>query len=297
MLTAKLLTHIGYSLKKNAPTIMSITAGVGVVVTSVLSGRATVKANEKIKKHHKETGEPLTKVETVIKVAPAYILPATSAAITILCIFGSNFLNQKRQAAIAGAYIFLDKSFKEYKKKVKEIYGENADEKIEEEIAEDHYEMAPLKKDDSKELFYDLFSKRFFESTKEAVMAAEYHFNRNFILKETIFLNELYDFLGLSQVPYGDCIGWDLYLAGDFYGYKWIDFNHCRKKLKDGREYIVIEYEYSPILVEDAYAIVNAMDHFNVCKLSPEEEDIMVGCADIDDVYRMTGDSFREKNS
>ena len=56
------------------------------------------------------------------------------------CIFGSNVLNKRQQASLASAYALLDTSFKEYKKKVIDLYNEEADIEIRNEIAKDKYE-------------------------------------------------------------------------------------------------------------------------------------------------------------
>ena len=45
---------------------------------------------------------------------------------SIVCIFGANVLNKKWQASIASAYALLDSLYKDYKNKVKELYGDDA---------------------------------------------------------------------------------------------------------------------------------------------------------------------------
>lgn len=90
--------------------------------------------------------------------------------------------------------------------------------------------------------FYDAFSQRYFESTIEKVIQAEYHLNRNFMFAGVIPLNDFYEFLGLEKTELGDTVGWSS-VNGDIY---WIDFNHHRLTLDDGMEIYVIEMVFEP---------------------------------------------------
>lgn len=50
--------------------------------------------------------------------------------------------------------------------------------------------------------------------------------NRNLALRESVSLNEFYEFLGLEPTTFGDGVGWSLELGAKWYGYSWIDFYH-----------------------------------------------------------------------
>ena len=90
-------------------------------------------------------------------------------------------------------------------------------------------------------LFYDAWSERYFESTIEQVITAEYHINRNFVLRGYTVLNELYDFLGLEPTDYGSKLGWAV--EDDIL---WLDFNHRKTLLDDGLEVYIIETPWPP---------------------------------------------------
>ena len=90
--------------------------------------------------------------------------------------------------------------------------------------------------------FYDSFSQRYFESTIEKVIQAEYHLNRNFMFAGVIPLNDFYEFLGLERTDFGDKVGWSS-VNGDIY---WIDFNHHRLTLEDGMEIYIIDMVFEP---------------------------------------------------
>ena len=61
------------------------------------------------------------------------------------------------------------------------------------------------------------------------IIDAEYHLNRNFVLRGYAPLNEFYEFLGLPKTEYGEMVGWTI---SD--GYYWIDFEHRLISRDDG---------------------------------------------------------------
>lgn len=121
-------------------TLLTCIGAIGVIGTSVMSVKATPKAIKLLEESEKEKGEKLTKIEVVKTVAPAYIPAAILGISTIACIFGANILSKNNQAALASAYAILDRSYKEYRNKVSELYGEEAEDRVKNEIANDHYE-------------------------------------------------------------------------------------------------------------------------------------------------------------
>ena len=90
-------------------------------------------------------------------------------------------------------------------------------------------------------MFYDEYGKRFFETTLEQVISAEYHLNRNYVLRGYTVLNEFYDFLGIETTDYGNEIGWAINDDGTF----WIDFDHYQTEI-DGVECYIIDMPFGP---------------------------------------------------
>lgn len=58
-------------------------------------------------------------------------------AATVTCAIGANLVTSRKQANIAGAYALANESYKQYQKKVREIYGEEAHQEVMELIAAD----------------------------------------------------------------------------------------------------------------------------------------------------------------
>lgn len=222
----KLVRHTKLFLSRNGSTILTCMGGVGLVATAVLTAQATPKAMTRVENAREEKGEELTKVETAIAAAPAYIPPVITGIATLACMFGANALNKRQQASLISAYALLDNSYKEYKKKVGELYGEDANSKVKEEIAKDKYEESELMPSDGMKLFYDDFSGRIFESTIEKVLEAEYNLNRDLSMQGYATLNEFYNYLGLVPIDGGDELGWSSGMNFDYYWQEWIDFGH-----------------------------------------------------------------------
>lgn len=213
-------------LKRNASTILTCVGAVGVVATSVMAVKATPKALTLIEKAKKEKGEDLTKWETVKAAGPTYIPAVITGVATIACIFGANVISKHQQAALMSAYALLDSSYKDYKNKVDELYGEEAGKNVRAEIAKDKYTGDGVLLDDETELFYDFFSGTYFESTKEKVLRAEYETNRALYVNGAVSLDEFYDFLGIDPGMSCDDLGWSCGQIEEMYWHNWIEFDH-----------------------------------------------------------------------
>ena len=214
------------------------------------SNEQLIKEEETIK------GGDLTKLEKVKVAGPTYIPAAVTGVATIACIFGANVLNKRYPASLISAYALLDTSFKDYKRKLKELYGQETHNNIIDSLAIEKAENVNVTgayfsmdcdlsiedNDGSEKLFYDEFSNRYFEATIEQVISAEYHLNRNYTLRGYSVLNELYEFLGLETTDNGSVLGWMPTDEGEY----WIDFNHRKVVMDYGLECYIIEMPFEP---------------------------------------------------
>ena len=157
-------------LKRNASTILTCIGAAGVIATSIAAVKATPKAEMLLREAEEEKGDKLTPLEMVQTAGPAYIPSLLIGASTIACIFGANILSARQQASIMSAYGLLDASYKEYQSKVKELYGEEGDQKAKEEVAKVHYTEIPEKISEDKQLFFDFATLNYFESTMDEVL-------------------------------------------------------------------------------------------------------------------------------
>ena len=229
-------------VKRNGSTILTCLGGAGVIATTVTAVRATPKAVRLLQQAELEKNDELTTFEIVKVAGPSYIPSVLIGAGTLACIFGANILNKRQQAALMSAYALLDNTYKEYQKKVEELYGEGSDREIKNEIAKDHYDEEEFddEYEDDKELFYDEYSKRYFRSTLADVFEAEYELNHVIAQDVGAFLNDFYDLLGLDEVDYGNYMGWSTFELVETYWYAWVEFEHTKVKMDDGMECTII---------------------------------------------------------
>lgn len=241
-------------LKRNSSTILTCVGAIGVVGTSVLAVKATPKALELLEKAREEKGEDLTTLEAIQVAAPSYIPAVVVGASTIACIFGANALNKHQQAALMSAYALLDSSYKEYKAKVDELYGEEAGAQVRAEIVNDHIKEADIPdEDDGKSLFYDDFSSRYFRATIETVQKAEYNLNRSLFTRDYAYLNEFYEDLGLDHIETGWAYGWARDVNYERHWQEWVDFVHEKVITDDGLEVYILKMHGEPTLYFENY--------------------------------------------
>ncbi len=246
------MSKFSTGLRRLSPTILTALGIVGVVGTAVMAVRATPKALQliKAKKDELKTNQ-LTPAELVQTTWKCYIPSALMGVGTITCILGIGVMDKRNQAALASAYAMLNESYKQYRQAAKKVYGEDADNKIHAEMAKDAlvadncwgYQVYNMDMDSESErlLFYDLASKKYFNTTMAAVLNAQYHVNRNLALRGDCPLNEYLSFLGVDGVDKGDEIGWDISYLIEEMGCYWLDFDNQKTILEDGLECIVID--------------------------------------------------------
>lgn len=209
-------------LRKASPTILSGLGAAGVIVTSVLAVRATPKALRKIradsKTNHDGDPEAYSKLEAVKSAWVCYIPAAISGTATIFCIFGANVLSKRQQAALTSAYALLNDSYNNYKDKLKELYGEEAHQKIVDAIAAEK----------AKDVYI----------TSTGLVRNS---SLDFVISGYLPANHFYQLLGLEPLEGGDTVGWSIDT-----GIYWIDFNHSKVTLDDGLEVLVIDMDWVP---------------------------------------------------
>lgn len=233
-------------LKRNSATILTCVGAAGAIATTVTAVKATPKALMLLDKAKEEKGEELTKLEKVKIAGPVYIPSAVLGVSTLACIFGANVLNKRGQASLMSAYALADGAYKDYRKKVDEIYGEEAGSQVRAGIAKDKYEDNPVPVEDGKLLYYDYYSERYFEATPYEVQRAEYEVNRALMLDDCVYLNEWYTNLGIEPIDHGYDFGWSTCANMDAYWQTWIDFHHEKVIMDDGLECIIISFAQEP---------------------------------------------------
>lgn len=233
-------------LKKHGGTILAVAASVGVVLTAVETGKATIKAQKLIEMNTTPEEEYTTK-DKVMDCYKYYIPAVVLGAGTIACILGSNALNQKQIASLTAAYMALGKTYQTYRQKVIENIGREKEAEIQEQINEETLPEVRDKMEEEKLLCYEPISKRYFHATEVELTDAFYNLNRDFVLNGEVSMSDFCSYLGLDYLPELDTMGWCSDYLGNEWEYYWIDFRYSKQTTDDGLEVYYIEAFQPPI--------------------------------------------------
>jgi len=274
--------RVGFKLKKHSPEILSVVGAVGAVTGAVMACKATTKvgailedSKEQIDIIHQgmedghvrdvdyteEDGKKdlaIVYAQTGLKVAKLYAPAVIVGAAGIACMLGSTNILRKRNVAIAAAYTTIDKSFKEYRGRVIERFGEELDRelkynikamKIEEKVVDENGKEKKVKKtvqaiDPTK---YSAYA-RFFDDgclgwDKDAELnlftlhQVQEHANDLLKARGHLFLNEVYDMLGFKRTKAGNVVGW-IYDEEHPIGDNYVDFGMYNLYNEKARDFV-----------------------------------------------------------
>jgi len=236
------------SMKKNSPHIFFAAGIVGVVGSTVLACRATLKVSDVLdelhddvdmvkKNHHlpEERSKDLAYVygrggaKIVMLYAPSVILGTASIA----ALTGSHVQLTRRNTALTAAYTGLSKAYDAYRVRVREEVGEERELDLyhaakEETIIGDDGSEVTIKTVDSNNMspysrFFDELNvnwKKNAELNRLFVQCQQNYSNHLLHARGHVFLNEVYDMLGIERCAAGQVVGWMIGDEGDNY----IDF-------------------------------------------------------------------------
>ena len=264
---------IGFKLQKRSPEILVAVGVVGVVVSAVMACKATTKASEVVEatndtlaeihdaaengvtKAGKDYSAEDEKKDLTIAYVHAGVMyaklygPAVVMGIgSIACILASHRILKKRNIALAAAYTTLDKSFKEYRGRVIERFGEQVEKELRYNIKAQEVETTVIdekgKEKKVKEVKnvaaagwdpenYSPYA-RFFDETNRAWMkdpeqtrfylkALQAQANDRLKARGHLFLNEVYEMLNVPLTDYGQAVGW-IYDIKNPKGDNFVDF-------------------------------------------------------------------------
>lgn len=170
----------------------------------------------------------------------AYWIPITLGAFGFGCIIYSHKIMVKRQTELILAYEALEKSFKAYKKKVHEKFGEEAYEELEKEVKEEEEKSLSIKGIEigSYTAFFDSASKHWDKDpswTKSFLTRAQWEMNQELDKHGFLFLNTVLRYLDLPETSQGAVTGW---VRGE--GEDYVDFGLFRynEHTEAGRRFI-----------------------------------------------------------
>lgn len=241
-------------LKKHSPEILVVAGIAGTVVSAVLACKATTKVAEILdetkgtldtihdgmetgaingQEYTTEDGKKDTVVvyaQTGMKLAklygPAFIL----GTLSITSILASNNILRKRNVALGAAYAAIDKSFKEYRGRVIERFGEQVDTELKYGIKAKKFEEIEVDPETGKEkkvkktvmiadpnlqsdyaVYFDSKSRNYETNpdyNRMFLKAQQAFANDKLQTRGHLFLNEVLDDLDLPRTPAGQIVGW-----------------------------------------------------------------------------------------
>ena len=239
-------------VQKHSPEILMGVGVVGVVTSTVMACKATMKLND-ILEESKETRDKIKEVEnnpkyedkyspedakkdlainyvqTGMKVAKLYAPAVLLGGASLGCLLASNDILRKRIAALSAAYMTVDKSFKEYRNRVTERFGEEVEKEIRYGIKAEQIETTVVDEDGNettvtetiKTMDPNLYSDyaRFFDAASPYwqndpeynlmfLKAQQQYANDLLRAKGRLFLNDVYDMLGIEKTKAGQVVGW-----------------------------------------------------------------------------------------
>lgn len=207
-------------ISNNSPVILTGIAVAGSLMTAYLAGKASFKAAEIIRQEESDRGYDLPGGELALKerallVWKLYIPAATTGLITVACIIGANRIENRRAAALAGAFALSEKSLEEYRAKVVEKFGERKERTVRDEVAQDQVRANPPSRNEvivvagGQVLCYEAFTGRYFMSSMEKLLKAQNDINRQILFDGFASLSDLYDYLGLPHTDVSNLMGWN----------------------------------------------------------------------------------------
>jgi hypothetical protein len=276
-------------MKRNAPAILTSIGVAGFAATTVLVGKAVLRSQSVIGDMKddvdrigvKPVDDDYTAKDQAKEVAQVYVrrsvelLKIYSPAImvgsaSVLCILTSNGIMRKQRAGLIAAYTALDSGFRAYRTRVEEevgpereldiyrgvrrayVEGENPDE-VQACLIERYDDVIP-----------SVYGRFFDESSPSWSKTPEY--NLTFLKAQErfandrlrthgfVFLNEIYEALGLKRSQAGQIVGWKLGSGGDDY----IDFgiyditDECNRAFVNGIERTVfLDFNVDGIITID----------------------------------------------
>lgn len=279
---SRTFSKVNFQLKKHSPEIMVIAGVVGVVTSAVMACKATTKVNDILEETKEKTSqvhevladESISKekyseedgkkdlaiiyTQAGVKFIKLYGPSIALGALSIASILTSHHIMRKRNVALAAAYTAIDTSFKGYRNRVIERFGEELDKElrynikakeIEETVVDENGEEQTVKKTVNvvdPTVFSD-YAKCYDDGcagwTKDAEMNLYFlkrqqdWANERLKSRGYLFLNEVYDMLGIPRTKAGQCVGW-VYDEKNPHGDNFVDFGIYNLYNEKSRDFV-----------------------------------------------------------
>ena len=219
--------------------------------------------------------------QTGIKLVKTYAPAVILGTLSITSIVAGHNILKKRNIAIAAAYTVVDKGFKDYRKRVVERFGEELDRELRcniktrevEEVVVDENGNQAIEKKIVKEIDGNPLDNisdyaKFFDAFNTDEHRKDPNYNLMFLRRQQdyanevlrtrghLFLNEVYDMLGIPRTTAGQVVGW-IYDKKNPNGDNYVDFgiydidDERKRAFVNGLEYnILLDFNVDGVIYD-----------------------------------------------
>lgn len=165
------------------------------------------------------------KTQTAIQFVRLYFPTVALTALSVTCILAGHHMMTKRNAAMVAAFTAVSSKFDDYREMVKDRLGADVERDIYKRIIEEaeldengepngdiHKEQSKKPVDMSTDRFFDEFSALWNRNDPNMnvanLRAVTKMAQDKLIMQGYLFLNDVYDMLGIQRTPAGQVLGW-----------------------------------------------------------------------------------------
>ena len=185
--------------------------------------------NKKYTKDDVKKDLAITYTQTGLKLVKLYAPSVILGTLSLTCMITSNNILRNRNAALAAAYATIDKGFKNYRNNVIERFGKEVDKELKYNIKAKEFEEVKTDKDGKEKTVKNTVNvagidgysdyARFYDSgcdnwQKDAehnlwyLKQQQNYANEKLKANGYLFLNDVYDMLGIPRTKAGQIVGW-----------------------------------------------------------------------------------------
>lgn len=256
------LNKFKFKTVKHSPEILMYAGAVGVVCSTILACKSTLKISEVLDKS-KNTIETIhtsvddeaieytqqdankdlaiVYISTALDIAKLYMPAVIVGGISIAAMIKSHSILTRRNAALAAAFTTASESFAKYRKAVVDRYGERVDHELRHNIKSEKISVTDENGKTKKETvdvagsintcsdyarYFDESCDSWSDDSEYNLMflkAQQQYANDKLVAQGYLFLNDVYKMLGVKDSKAGQIVGW-VYNPDDPMGDNYVDF-------------------------------------------------------------------------
>lgn len=214
--------------------------------------------------------------QTGIKLVKLYLPSIILGTLSLGTIITSHNIMRKRNLALAAAYTAIDGGFKRYRSNVVERFGEDVDKELRLGLKQKEIETTTVDKNGNEKVKKEKVTElsnpldgisdfaRFFDEATSSFYRKDPEYNLMFLRRQQdyaneklkaqgyLFLNEVYDMLGIPRSKAGQIVGWtykkDNENADNYVDFGIYDLSSANKQLNDQKIAFVNGYERAVLL-------------------------------------------------